>query len=558
MPGFSFSTIEPNQLGQVTKWDVPFNDWMGLKFGNGHEDTMGNAISQATEDFIWDDNNPVRPEVANRAYGIEGQLKFDKPISIQRARLMHERKRGELERLAYIESASHSWASAKAVAGFGASLVGGMSHPLDLGLAFLPFIGSEKEAASIAKLGGNSFRQMLARGVVTSEEALAASKVPYAKLTGAVVDGILNQSIAEIPVAIEKHRNQAAYGLEDSAFNILAGGAFSGAVKGLGLALEKAAKLWRELDPRMREAAIMDTAKTILTGDPPRAHWAFGMDEATIRDLVETKARMENPFEGLATTPFHEDVKAFSEATPEQAKTFKGTVGGYTGMAWELGSKARTPEDVALLRNLAEEGNAKVKALKDEGKLMEAMTEAGKQPSEAYEYATGVKLDGTPKWTTMEKLQPGYIPPVPDAKYLEAHPGVATPESSATDATREQAVNNFLAKAKADYESRIKGIVDDETRRVIDEVKRQTPPLPKEDVKKYSFKPVPDDANIKALEEDIAAISDQILNMATTPEERANLEAQIKVITKELDEHPASAEKAVDAMIPCVTSKAKV
>lgn len=122
---------------------------------------------------------------------------------------------------------------------------------------------------------------------------------------------------------------------------------------------------------------------------------------------------------------FTESLNAHKAMTNEQlansGRTFGGS-GGPTAMAWELGSKARTPEDVAALRSMAEESNARVRSLMQEGKLEEAMSEAGRQPAEAYEYATGVKLDGTPKWQAFESRDPNYKPPVPDAKYLEAHP----------------------------------------------------------------------------------------------------------------------------------------
>src|SRR5262245_22233939 len=196
--GFSFSTIEPNQLGQVTKWDVPFNDWVSMRFQNGFSETLGNAISRATEDFIWDDYNPASPDVLNRAFGIEGHLTFDQPMSAQRAQLIHDRKRKELESQAYLESASHSWHSTKAVVGFGASLVGALAHPVDLGLSFLPFIGSEKAATEVAKLGGSAWRQALARGVFTEEAALA-SKIPGGRLTVAAIDGVVNQAVMEVP-----------------------------------------------------------------------------------------------------------------------------------------------------------------------------------------------------------------------------------------------------------------------------------------------------------------------------------------------------------------------
>ena len=58
------------------------------------------------------------------------------------------------------------------------------------------------------------------------------------------------------------------------------------------------------------------------------------------------------------------------------------------------------------------------------GDFTAAMKVIGRQPAEAYEYATGVKLDGTPKWEVLKKLAAmkgrTYKPPVPDPQYVKA------------------------------------------------------------------------------------------------------------------------------------------
>lgn len=92
--------------------------------------------------------------------------------------------------------------------------------------------------------------------------------------------------------------------------------------------------------------------------------------------------------------------------------------GGWTPFMHELGAKARTPEDVSALKAMAEASTARAKELIKTGDLDGAMAIAGRQPAEAYEYATGVMLNGTPKWTTFERFEPNYKPPVPDAQYL--------------------------------------------------------------------------------------------------------------------------------------------
>lgn len=539
--GFSFTTVEPNQLGQVTKWDVPWNDWVGLKFGNGHNDTFGNAISRATEDFIWDDDNPVRPDVLNRTYGIEGQLKFDKPLSAQRARLMHERKRKELESLAYVESASHSWASAKAAIGFGASLVGGLSHPVDLGLAFLPFIGSEKAAAGVAKLGGGAFRQGLARGLL-AEESLA---LPGGRLTAAVIDGVVNQAIVEIPVAIQKHRDQAIYGLEDSAFNILAGGAFAGALKGLGLALERAGKLWRDADPRIREAALMDAAKTILTGESPRVHEYFGLDEATIRQKVDERVRAEFPFETpvVGTGPLTYRGQTYADtprvreliARSEEIEAALPPSPEGTTRLW----RGNRPDEVGTATAFTRSLPGIALPFRDAYGGPISYVDVPTQSLAAFEQSGGSPGD---EFNLPAELAARAIP-------VEVRGAV----EGQANTIREQSINDFLAKAKADHEARLQGVIDHETRRVLDEIKTRTPQTPQEDIDRYVIKSTPDDASIEAVNKDAADMAEQALNVARTPEERIALKAQID---KELSE-VVTGEKAIDHMIPCVTQRAK-
>jgi hypothetical protein len=681
--GFSFSTIEPNQFGQVTKWDVPLADWTGIKFQNAHDDTLGNAISRRTEDFIWDDNNPASPEVLNRAFGIEGQLKFDKPMSAQRAQLIHDRKRREIESEAYLNSASHSWHSVKAGIGFGASLIGGLSHPVDLGLSFLPFIGSEKAATEVAGLGGAAWRQALARGVV-SEEAAIASKIPGGRLTVATVDGILNQAIMEIPVAWQKHRDQANYTVVDSAFNILAGGAFAGAVKGLGLALEKAARLWREADPKMREALMTDTLKSTMTDEPPQAHWAFGMDEAAIREKVDERIRAENPLNTVAelaqrrkdefsatgdwigpggfkyrdTTGITVTDKKVKEVwddilhkrQPSTGYSLKDVIGdsellqkfphlndvrvyidlvsnkaggGFMKISSERGViKINLPVDLKIeggkvesvryktvkVDNSRQAGEGKYTTvdrpasdvvtqvlqheiehsiqthlgLPEGGSTMDFYLDKNRPFSEesageAYAYykslageamarvseirgkMTSAERAAEAPWVTLEKMltDEGILKPgqsIDDVLTVKVGGNVVPQEH--VNSVREQSVNNYLTAAKAEHEARIKGLVDAETQKVIDEVKRMNPAQPKETVDRYTFKNVPDEKNVADIEQDTAEIHKTVLNTVANEEQRAKLDAEIKAGLKELEEQP-SVDKAIDALLPCATERAR-
>lgn len=147
-----------------------------------------------------------------------------------------------------------------------------------------------------------------------------------------------------------------------------------------------------------------DTA-LLTKEDAAGARPIAGKSEAKVYDLDEPAGDFQSAIKEAEKIPNEELIKL---------------KGGPTGAMWDLGAKAKDVGDVAALKSMAEESNAKISALAKEGKIEEAMALAGRQPAEAYEFATGVKLDGTPKWEMFEKRRPGYVPAVPDAKYVAA------------------------------------------------------------------------------------------------------------------------------------------
>jgi hypothetical protein len=138
--------------------------------------------------------------------------------------------------------------------------------------------------------------------------------------------------------------------------------------------------------------------------------------------------------------------------------------GGQTKFMHDLGAMAKTPQDVQALKDMAERGAQDVKNLMQSGDFDTAMLRAGRQPSEAYEYATGVKTDGTPKWEIFEKRYPGYVPPVPDAKYVDAKGVAKSPAGSPQ-------VSDLLQQARSPVDWRSFSQVDERGYRVIDEAK---------------------------------------------------------------------------------------
>jgi len=144
--------------------------------------------------------------------------------------------------------------------------------------------------------------------------------------------------------------------------------------------------------------------------------------KATPSALTEASSPLPERFRDK---PIAEIADAVKDVTSDEITGYQGNLtGGATGFMWDIGARAKTPADVAALRKIGEEASAKTKELMAAGDLEGAMKVIGRQPAEAYEFATGVKLDGTPKWDTLEKLAANkgktYTPPVPDLQYLKA------------------------------------------------------------------------------------------------------------------------------------------
>lgn len=312
---FAWRQFEPTKVGQVEKYDIPLNDWLGIKFGEGLSYGLGRAVWDRGEDFAWDTGEKVAPAILNESFAIDGYLEFTEPTTTGRAFLMRERKLEELERMKLLDSASHSASSKKAFAGFIAGIAGGFANPVDLGTSFIPFVGSAAKASQVAKLGRGlaaaqkygRFRQAvqagraaIARGVVT-QEAIGAGR--GAQLSAAMIDGVLSQAAVEIPIAIQKARNQAEYGAQDSLVNIIAGGVFAGGLNLAGQALEaaikRAAEFHSSFSPETKEHLIRVFEDAIIRNETADAANIIRVDEASIRAKLEAekfdevKARQE-------------------------------------------------------------------------------------------------------------------------------------------------------------------------------------------------------------------------------------------------------------------------
>ena len=531
MPGFSFTTIEPNQIGRVTKWDVPINDWLGLKFGSGQNDTLGHQFRNRVEDDIYDDKTEASVALLNRVWGIDDRLKFTEPMSAQRAALIHDRKRKEIESQSYFESASHSWFSGKAAAGFGAAMVGSLSHPLDLGLSFLPFVGSEKAVAGVAKMGGGQLERMMARGLIT-EERLAAMGVPLPRLSGAMIDGAVNQLAMEVPIAFQKNRDMANYDSSDFAFNVLAGGAFAGGVKSISLAFERAAKAWTSLDPKIRDAAPLKALREIFTREPAGFDADVKLDEATIRAQVTERVRAENPFDEAAVRAGYEGAKAdIGSGEPiirYESKTAK------VGEIFE---------DAGLTYRVSSVKDGQVVAIQTGSERFSQMYSPELEVL-AQKEARGIDLSPEER-ATVE----GLIDPETPNAHSDYQQRVAQIEDELEipklmDEQRRLNLEEYVAQKRAEYDARVKDVADAETKKATENIRKQAKsPLTPEEVQKYTVKAPADDAAIKLVEDEADELIKSVLDSVDSVEDRARLEAEINA---ELERHGFKTEKKVE------------
>lgn len=124
--------------------------------------------------------------------------------------------------------------------------------------------------------------------------------------------------------------------------------------------------------------------------------------------------------------PIAERAQSIKDMTDEQwnreVQNFKGTIGsGPTGWGFDLGSKAKTADDVSALKSVTETLQEITRAAMREKDFDTVGRLATRQQiaHEAYQAATGEKLDGTPAAVDFIRrhYKPDYQPPVPGESF---------------------------------------------------------------------------------------------------------------------------------------------
>jgi hypothetical protein len=513
---FAFSQTEPNTTGRLSRWDVPINRWLGVKFGDGYDSTIGVAWERKLDDWFAD-GDLLTPEQANERYKLP-TLKFDEPVREQEAHLRYERKRQELARLSYMEAATHSVLSGKALAGFGATLLGGLAHPIDAATIFLPIVGSAARANAAGKAGDGPIRQALARGLITEEGLANFSKFP--KFTAAVVEGTVGQAIVEVPVYLQKRKDSAIYGIEDALFNVAAGGAFAGAIhagaKGLSRIIERTARAHAELTPEIKELLLKEHISAFAEGRDPNVRDFVQVDENAIRAKVvfdETRAQQEAMMEVPGAKPFDPDWRVtVQEPQPHPSGE---TVPGYT--------------QIDIIEDGKNVRSTNIDALQKEGFAipdLEGLRQGQYKLGEAVSIVNGNAVKDIELKMSAER----------SARVQE----VIARKKQEFEATKETRVKAEMAAEISRQQSEGKLL----SQPMVDEYTK----APGKDTEAGSFL----DNDISTLEQDLKADNDRRvvdLDEAEKASLQEELDAELKAVEEEAYEPK---DKAVDAAMPCV------
>lgn len=282
---FVFSRAQQYNAGRVIRYDVPAWDFLGTAWEQGIHDQIFASVGRFTEDQLFDGPD-VSADEANQKYGIPGELRFDRPVSEERARAMRSRKEAEMRRNYILtQGAPGGFFSGRGLLGLGTSTIANIMSPVDLAVNFVPIIGSERAALRAASLGRGAVRQYLERGIITSEEAVG-KYVPYPRLAGSIVNGGVGAAISDVPHLVQAMRDQEQYGVREFFISFGASAALAGALNLAGKALLR-------VSSATRETMFRKSVEQTLRGEDVRVAEVVRIDEAEIRDRVKFREEYE-------------------------------------------------------------------------------------------------------------------------------------------------------------------------------------------------------------------------------------------------------------------------
>ncbi|MDT8264558.1 hypothetical protein RQ832_14970, partial [Roseomonas sp. DSM 102946] len=209
------------------------------------------ADDQANPDLSGGDRLLTSDE-ANQLYGIDGQLRFDRPLAESSARELRDIKQtdmGRRDRASRLDAGVLGQGAVMA-----AGLAGSMVDPLSVASAFIPAVGATRAAAWMARAGTRLERATVAARIGMLDGA-----------AGAVALEPLQYGLAQA--------ESRDYDLGDSLLNVAFGAVMGGLLHSGGRALVDGWRGWRpDVDPAtvrdIHEIAMRTGAAQMARGEP--------------------------------------------------------------------------------------------------------------------------------------------------------------------------------------------------------------------------------------------------------------------------------------------------
>ena len=247
--------------------DSSFTDYASSLVYDALYHSPVSAVHRLSESFIernYGDGRKISPEEASQTYGLEGELTFDSPVYESYAQLLQDRKLAEHRREFELQSRSEKHWS-RGISGFGVSLVAQALDPVNLASMFIPIVGEERMLSG-AKHAGS----FLSRGLMSPKTVVGFTgnnRFAYRAAKGAI-SGIAGAALVEPFNLLAALDEQAHYGFEDSAMNLLFSGILGAGIPSVGGHFAdkfKAAHLAiKDLDPQTHESAVMSAVSDIV------------------------------------------------------------------------------------------------------------------------------------------------------------------------------------------------------------------------------------------------------------------------------------------------------
>jgi len=242
-----FDTQDDDSQSTVRRWYEQHSAADNLQNTGNAVDIKGssqyyNPISGENEERS---TNIITPQEANKKYGLDGRLNFDRDITIAEAQILHERKAHEMWFQQQYSQAEGFW---KRLYGIGSMGAAAMADPVNVALLF----NWEPVFTKLGFLG----RSLKTAGQVADFVRETGSITNKARAWRGFKQAALFTTATEIPIYAQKSHEQADYSVADSLLNIAIGSGFG---SGLHVVGGKTAD-WLQGISAKRHAAALDLA----------------------------------------------------------------------------------------------------------------------------------------------------------------------------------------------------------------------------------------------------------------------------------------------------------